>query len=221
MAVKCNENLKNKTSKILGGFLHLIMIQAEGTGLQISDRISFRKRRNFLLVDPPQKDGAGDGGSQVRQGEAEPHQTQIASPGKNPGQRQQHHQLPDQGHIHTQHTLSQGLEHGTTDNAVSSQQEAKADDPQSRHSKQHHLLRGIEEGQQHLGKNLENGKAHHHDGCGVNSTECDGLLDSQPILSPIVVGNDGNHTIVEAKDRHEHKAHELGVDTEDGSGGGA
>ena len=208
ICLKCNENSRAGAPKKL-----------RRSCPSESDRISLRKGLNLLPVGAPQQDRAQDHRHHVGKGKAQPHQVQVPRPGQNPGQRQQHHQLAGEGHVHAQHAPSQGLEYRAADDAVARHQKAEADNLECRQANLHHLRGCLEQGQQDMGEKLEEDESHQHDGRGVDGAEDDGLPDPQPVPGAIVVGDDGNHAIVQAEYRHEHKAHELDVDPQHGIGG--
>ena len=55
---------------------------------------------------------------------------------------------------------------------------------------------------------------------GTNDAQLVCTLDPVRLFSAIVIGNNGNHTVVESEYRHEHKALELEIHAKDGSGCG-
>ena len=89
-----------------------------------------------------------------------------------------------------------------------------ADDPQCRDADGQHGVTGGKEVQQQAGCKLEHTEADEHDALGVGDGQLDGLFDAPRVPGTIVVADDGHHTVVQAKDGHEHEALQLEIDAE-------
>ena len=143
------------------------------------------------------------------------HQTRSSRP-ERPRRRQQHDQLPDQGDDEAQHPVAQGLEEGRGDDAEARQQKAEADDPQGGDADLQHVRRGVEQAQEQMGDQQEDGRACGHDGGGVDRAQLDRLDHPLRLPGAEVVGHDGDQAVVHAEYRHEHEALELEVHSEYG-----
>ena len=146
-------------------------------------------------------------------------------PGHHAGQAQQirrgeqHHQLAAQGDDGGIDAGAQRLEGGTQDDTHRGHGEAPGDGAQSLHGHVHKLLAGVEDGQQHLGDELEDGEAGQHDGKTCDGGGLDGLEHTLRIPGTVVEGHDGDDGVVDAEQGHEEEGLELEVDAEDAGGG--
>ena len=67
----------------------------------------------------------------------------------------------------------------------------------------------------HVGEQIHDRCSAEHDHNGDAEGEFQGFVDSLFLLGAVVVGQDGDQSVVEAEDRHEEEALQLEVDAED------
>lgn len=100
------------------------------------------------------------------------------------------------------------------------EEEADAQRPQGRNANGQHIFRRIEQQQHLVGDHLHDEKTQQHHSHGADDGQFDGP--GHPILfaGAIIVGNDGNHAVVQAENRHEDDALQLEIDAEYSRGRG-
>ena len=101
------------------------------------------------------------------------------------------------------------------DDADGGQREAKADDPLSGNADLEHRFVGVEEAEEHVGEQIHDRCSAEHDHNGDAEGEFQGFVDSLFLSGAVVVGQDGDQSVVETEDRHEEEALQLEVDAED------
>ena len=170
--------------------------------------------RDDFFVDFLVEIDAHDQRKDFRNRKCPPDKRNVPHQGKQVGCRQQHHDLTDHGNPQTQAASSEGLEHGTGNDVVACSNIAETDDPQSRDTDFQHFIGCIEQLQKCSGNQQENGSADEHDRHRIFFRQADGLLDPFFLVGTVVIGDDRNHSVVQAENRHEDETLELEVDTE-------
>ena len=79
-----------------------------------------------------------------------------------------------------------------------------------------HMVGRVKKRQQRTGNELKERQANEHQTDRGNDGQADGFLYALGLSRAVVVGDDRDHAVIEAEDRHEDKALELEVDAEDG-----
>ena len=179
-----------------------------------------RQALKLPVVGLLQEEHRQQDGGDLRNGEGEPDGVEPQGDGKQVGHGDDEHDLADHRHDQAVEAVSEGLEHGGADDAGSGEDETDADDPEGRDADGDHVRRVVEHADQGGRHDLENRKAHQHDAHGDGHAQLDGGDDPFPLLCAVVVGDDGDHAVVQAEDRHEDEALELEVHAQHGDGRG-
>ena len=189
---------------------------------------SLKRSRNFLYLAICQhsgirsferlakEDGAEDKGENLRDREAEPHELQFSGLRQQPSRRQQHHELAAHGVDERVQRISDGLEHRAGDNAETCEQEVNGDNAEGGDPDLAHMVGRVKKRQQRSGNELKERQANEHQADRGNDGQADGFLHALGLSRAVVVGDDRDHAVIEAEDRHEDKALELEIDAEDG-----
>ena len=94
------------------------------------------------------------------------------------------------------------------------------DDAKGRDADGQHFGRCVVELQQRARNSLEQDETDEHDADGIHGGILDGLKDTVLVPRAVVVGDDGDHAVVDAEDGHEDEALELEIRAEDGGRSG-
>lgn len=108
-------------------------------------------------------------------------------------------------------SIAESLEDGADDDTISCEDEAEADQTQGRYTDFQHVLGCIKHKKKLSREKLEDHNADHHDGdCNKDTQPC---RVHNPLLvsCSVVVGDDGDHSVVETEYWHEDKALQLEV----------
>ncbi len=135
--------------------------------------------------------------------------------GKNPGGRQNAEELPGYRDDQAVYAVSQRLEHGADDNAVTRKQETQADQAQGRYADLQHMVGGVEQQKELCREQLEGGQAKEHDGHCDQDTQAGGIHDAFAVSGPVIIGNDRDHAVVESEYRHENETLQFEIYAKD------
>ena len=121
--------------------------------------------------------------------------------------------------------MSQRLKHGTADDAESGHEKAGGNDAQGGDAYGQQVAcvfpLSLEQAQEDIGKQLEQGQSYRHNADRVGDGQPDGFDNPLGLAGAVVVGHDGNHSVVQTEDGHENKGLKLEINSEyrRGSGG--
>ncbi len=175
---------------------------------------------NLFLINPYEQRCTHDHRDDLSQRKGIPHSIQPQVSGEKVGQRQQAEKLAGDGGQKAVHAIAQCLEYGAHDDAVAGEQEAEADGSQGRDADLQHLGGGVEQQQHGTREDLEDGKAHQHDGYCDEDAESGGIHDTLLVARTVVECDDRDHAVVQSEDGHEDKTLELEVYAQYRYGGG-
>ena len=126
----------------------------------------------------------------------------------------QHKELAYQRDQQRHDAAAQGLEHRRRDDVEARDDEVDGDDAQSHLAQSEHIGAGVEDAEHDAGAELCGREAQQHDGHGGNHRHPDDLYNAPGFAGAVVVGDDGDHAVVEADEGHDDEALHLEVDAE-------
>ena len=147
-------------------------------------------------------------------GERPPDQVGVAVQAQQPGGGHQHKELAYQRDQQRHDAAAQGLEHRRRDDVEARDDEVDGDDAQSHLAQGEHVGTGVEDAEHDAGAELCGREAQQHDGHGGNHRHPDDLYNAPGFAGAVVVGDDGDHAVVEADEGHDDEALHLEVDAE-------
>ncbi|MPM40000.1 hypothetical protein SDC9_86638 [bioreactor metagenome] len=116
--------------------------------------------------------------------------------------------------------MSQRLKGRQHHNAEAGKQVAQTDDSERRNADGQHIRRSFEQKQQLCGQQLQGQQAAEHHNDRIDNRQAEGLDNPCFFLGAEVIRNNGNHAVVETKNRHKDEALQLEVNAEQRRGGG-
>ena len=173
---------------------------------------------NLLAVDSGEADKRHRAADHLRYGEGQPDPLHLPRQAQQIGRREQYHQLTAQGDDGGINAVAQRLKAGAQSNADGRNGEAPADGTQGDPADFQKCLGGVEHPQQRIREELEHQQTRRHDTQRRGAGDFQRLGDPLGLAGTVVIGDDGNGGVVQAKQRHEEEALELEVNAEHAGG---